>query len=48
MDLEKSLSEAWGTKILLDEKKKGGKIEIEYYDKEQLEVIISFMRKYKG
>lgn len=48
MDLEKSLSEAWGTKILLDEKKKGGKIEIEYYDKEQLEAIISYLKKYKG
>ena len=48
MDLEKSLSEAWGTKILLDEKKKGGKIEIEYYDKEQLETIISYLRKYKA
>ncbi len=48
MDLEKSLSEAWGTKILLDEKKKGGKIEIEYYDKEQLETIISYLKKYKG
>ena len=48
MDLEKDLSETWGTKIVLEQKKKGGKIEIEYYDKEQLEVIISFMRKYKG
>ena len=48
MDLEKSLSETWGTRILLDEKKKGGKIEIEYYDKEQLETIISYLRKYKN
>ena len=48
MDLEKSLSETWGTKILLDEKKKGGKIEIEYYDKEQLETIISYLKKYNN
>lgn len=48
LDLEKTLSDTWGTKIVLDEKKKGGKIEIEYYDKEQLETIISYLKGYKN
>lgn len=47
MDLERSLSEKMGTKVSLSAKRKGGKIEIEYYDKEQLEAIIDYLRSYK-
>lgn len=46
-DLEKSLSDSLGTKVLLEEKKKGGKIEIEYYDKDQLEAIIGYLKGYQ-
>lgn len=46
MDLEKNLSESMGTKVLLEEKKKGGKIEIEYYNSEQLEAIIEYLKNY--
>lgn len=47
-DLEKSLSDSLGTKVLLEEKKKGGRIEIEYYDREQLETIIGYLKKYQS
>lgn len=46
-DLEKNLSESMGTKVKLEEKKKGGKIEIEYYDSEQLEAIIDYLKAYR-
>ncbi len=47
-DLEKNLSDRLGTKVKLEERKKGGKIEIEYYDAEQLEAIIKYLECYKG
>lgn len=47
LDLEKVLSEKMGTKVMLDEKKKGGKIQIEYYDADQREAILNYLKKYK-
>ncbi len=47
LDLEKSLSEKMGTKVMLDEKKKGGKIQIEYYNADQREAILNYLKKYK-
>lgn len=46
LDLEKSLSDSMGTKVILEQKRKGGKIEIEYYDSEQLEAIIDYLKGY--
>lgn len=46
-DLERSLSDSMGTKVLLEEKKKGGRIEIEYYNKDQLEAIIGYLKGYR-
>ena len=48
LDLEKKLSETFGTKVKLAEKRKGGKIEIEYYDKEQLETILDYLKKFSN
>lgn len=47
MDLEQHLSDRMGTKVVLEEKKKGGRIEIEYYDSLQREEIIKYLEKYK-
>lgn len=47
-DLEKNLSDSMGTRVKLEERRKGGKIEIEYYDAEQLEAIIKYLKGYKG
>lgn len=46
-DLEQHLSDRMGTKVVLEEKKKGGRIEIEYYDSLQREEIIKYLEKYK-
>ncbi len=46
LDLEKNLSDSMGTKVILEQKRKGGKIEIEYYDSEQLEAIIDYLKGY--
>lgn len=46
LDLEKNLSDCMGTKVILEQKRRGGKIEIEYYDSEQLEAIIDYLRGY--
>ncbi len=47
LDLEKLLSEKMGTKVMVEQKKKGGKIQIEYYDADQRETILDYLKKYK-
>ncbi|MDP4133057.1 MAG: ParB/RepB/Spo0J family partition protein [Bacillota bacterium] len=47
LGLERELSESMGTKVSLQVKKKGGRIEIEYYDPEQLEGLLEYLKKYK-
>lgn len=47
LDLEQQLSERMGTKVLLDEHKKGGRIEIEYYDEAQRETLLNYLKKFK-
>lgn len=47
LDLEKILSEKMGTKVMVDQKKKGGKIQIEYYDADHREAILDYLKKYK-
>ena len=42
-DLENKLLEIFGTKVQIQPKRKGGKIEIEYHDLEDLERIITIM-----
>ncbi len=46
LDIERVLSERLGTRVLLDHKKKGGKISIEYYDSDQLEDIIACLKSF--
>jgi ParB family transcriptional regulator, chromosome partitioning protein len=43
--LEEELTRAFGTKVRLRSKKKGGRIEIEYYSNEELEGIVNRLRR---
>lgn len=43
--LEEELTRAFGTKVRLRAKKKGGRIEIEYYSNEELEGIVNRLRR---
>lgn len=47
LDLERILSEHMGTRVLLIEQKKGGKIEIDYYDAEQRELLLEHLKAFK-
>lgn len=43
IELEKALSEKLGTKVIINQGKSKGKIEVEYYDEEQLERLIDII-----
>lgn len=47
LDLERLLSERMGTRVLLTEQKKGGKIEIDYYDADQRELLLNYLKQFK-
>lgn len=46
--VEEDLKDALGTKVVLNQKGKKGKIEIEYYSKEELERLIELLRNLKN
>ncbi|MCD8004670.1 MAG: ParB/RepB/Spo0J family partition protein [Oscillospiraceae bacterium] len=47
-DLEKSLSARWGRKVSISPGKKKGKIQLEYYDSEDLEHLLSLLQTIDG
>ncbi|MCD8375783.1 MAG: ParB/RepB/Spo0J family partition protein [Oscillospiraceae bacterium] len=47
-DLEKSLSARWGRKVSISPGKKKGKIQLEYYDSEDLEHLLSLLQIIDG
>ena len=47
-ELEKNLSERWGRKVSITAGKKKGKIELEYYDPDDLEHLLSLLGSVKG
>ncbi len=47
LDVERMLSETMGTRVLLTEQKKGGKIEIDYYDADQRERLLDYLKAFK-